>query len=680
MTSQERMKLREEMGLDTSSVELNVQVPKQRVIATGDVLQERREATEEAPGYLESLPGAFKVDNTAFSISNAGKFGSLMERDEFPIDLDFNPKTYAADNKERLMGMKGIDMEEALELIGGAKSEQEAEHELATMEEVYAIEQELAEAGGAGLAARLTAAVADPTDWAISMTAGAAGAAVKMGKAGKIVTAGVSAAAAAGGTEAVLAADNPFRDTYDVGFATLAGFTMGAGLGSLLSKSDWDNLKLASQGEANKLLDDAAESSVGARRVAHESDEADTRIDVDAETKLDEVVAELESPDFNVNKVAKTLQKLSFSIGSRLRNSKLGEARTLAANMFEGGLAKGVRGFTAELTANHLHRVFMAGISRDSHQFFKAWAKDNGISGWRRTGTTDPTERFYSEVGRALRGDTDGVSSHAVNAAGAMRKHIDEIHARAQKAGVKGFEREALEDYFPRLINRNKFDEMVQKVGDANLSKWYKEAIISKVGSDIPEDVAEKIARAYVHIMRVKGHGMEQDLLHGIRIDDIAQLRKVFKDYEDLNELINAVESIKKTETAERGTVSHGKKRITFDETFDGFVKDLDGNRIRLRFSDMYENNAMKILGRYGRTMTGHIGMAERVGIKSRDEFDELMLGMASKSEGKMTAKELETLNKDMNDGYDLVLGLNRVDQNPQPHPVRYAVRYRCSR
>jgi hypothetical protein len=664
MTSEERMALRAEMGLDTSAVQLKVEQPKARVITTGEQLAESQKAQEEGPGYLASLPNAFKVDNTATSITNAGGFGSIYERHQFPLDTEFNPKEYAKENKERLMAMKGIDMEEALDNLGSSHSREEADAHLAVMEEVFGIEQELAEAGGAGLAARLTAAVLDPTDIAIASITGTAGAAVKMGRMGKILTAGLSAGAAAGGTEAVLASDNPFRDQYDVGFATLAGFTMGSGLGALLSKSDFDKLRKLSNDEANKLLDDAADS-VGAQRVAHEAEGPDTRIDADSETNLEELVAKLDDPDFDgANVVARGLQKLSFSIGNRLRNSKIDEVRKLAGAMFEGGLVKGVRGFTAELRANQLNRVFMAGITRESSAAFKAWSKRNGFSGMRRASTTEPAERFYSEVGRALKG-ADDVSSEAVQAAKAIRKHINEIHSRAQKAGVKGFEREALEDYFPRMLNHSKFEATRMKFGDQALGKWYREAIISKMGSDITEEVAQRIADAYVHVMRKKGLGLEEDLLHGIRIDDIAHLRKVFKDYDDLNELINAVESMKVKETAERGTVSHGKRRIQMDEQYDGFIVAKDGTRQQLKFHEMYENNALKVLGRYGRTMSGHIGMAEQLGIKSRDEFDELMLGVASKAEGRLTPKEMETLNRDMKDGYDLMLGLNRVDANP---------------
>ena len=77
----------------------------------------------------------------------------------------------------------------------------------------------------------------------------------------------------------------------------------------------------------------------------------------------------------------------------------------------------------------------------------------------------------------------------------------------------------------------------------------------------------------------------------------------------------------------QEGNFRHAKMRQKFDENFALDLRDVkanDGSQVRVTISDLFENNVEALMGRYSRTLSGHIGLA-KVGIKSRADFAERM-------------------------------------------------------
>jgi hypothetical protein len=221
-----------------------------------------------------------------------------------------------------------------------------------------------------------------------------------------------------------------------------------------------------------------------------------------------------------------------------------------------------------------------------------------------------------------------------------------------------------LEDYFPRMLNKNSFDQKIRTVGVEGVQKWYREAIIAG-NEGIGEGLATKIAKGYVHTMRHKVAGLETDLLNGIRLDDIEKMREMFEGYPDLDELITELENLKLKENKGRGTVSFAKRRIQFDENFEAPMRTLDGEEKMVKFHEMYENDARKVLKRYSHIMSANIGMAQELGIGSRREFEDIGKAIMSEAEasgGDMikAAKEVEALNE----SYNLMMGMP-IEPNP---------------
>jgi hypothetical protein len=674
----QRSELRSELGLNTKPGE---PVPIQPVqplnpAATGqsnaDIVESRRaEAAKESPSHWEILKASVAQDNSLVDL--------LTENPQFPIDMEFSGSKYWDEQQQRIDAMPGVDLDEVMEDVVGAHSAEEAEHWLAEHEKDYMNEQLLMEAGGKALLTRMAVSVFDPVDITLAMaTGGTAGALLKGRKWGGIATAALSAGVATGGTEAYLASNNASRDETDVMFATLAGLGLGGGIGALITRAEAKKLAKISDQIAAGDLDAAAKQmgvadSAGAQRVAAQSDDApDKKLAGAAYDNVEEALDGIEDAPFafkRLNQVFQTLQaKLFWSESSIVRKA--------SKQMLEGGYRKdkGVRGRTAEGTANLLHRTFKAGIFRESLPEFRAWAKANKIGNIKRNIGSDAGERFYSEVGRAMRGETKGLSTEAIQAAGKLRKYMDNIYDLAEQYGVKGFEKGALEDYFPRMINRRQFDKYRTKYGNKAMESWYARAI-DAANDDISPELSAKIAKAYVHTMNRKVAGIETDLLHGVRLDDIDKLREVFDGYPDLDELVSELEHMKLQADAKKGTVTHGKRRIKFDETFEAPIRvreseggvDAEGGEEILKFHMLYENDARKVLQRYSQSMSGHIAMAKELGIKSRqdwEEFEKAIMDDALATPGRSTEgakKEVERLRE----AYDLIVGRNSIDPNP---------------
>ena len=661
MTTQQAHNVRDQLGLTTAPVELEIRQPAPReAIPTGPEIAAQAFESEhkEGPTLWEETKAAFRVDNTV------GRF--LGETPEFAIDLEYSPKDFIGLNKQRIDALHGADREELAVELGSAFSAEDAEYRLGQMEKDYEAEQTLYEGGISALMLRMGAAVLDPADMLAAVaTGGTVGALVKAGKFGKILTGAASAGVAAGGTEAWLSSNNVFRDETDVAFATLAGITLGGALNGL-SKVKNSNLNKAVEDLANDNIDAAAarlglpEDSAGAARRRHMSDESNQPLKTS-----EEILEDMEAPTFRFKAWNWTLN----NIQSKLFYSKSDTVRKVASTMFEGGFHKDkskTRVLTVEGRATQLQDVYERGIYADTLKHFKDWSKRNNHGAIARNITTSVGEGFYSEVGIAMRGISKGVSPEAMAAAKSIRKFMDNVHELAQRAGVKGFEPEKLEDYFPRLLNHNKFTEIRTRVGDDALQKFYAESIVRGGNEGMTEKLATNLAKAYVRTMRVKAAGIETDLLHGIRLDDVDKLRELFDGYDGLDELLSEIEAIKLSENAQRGNVSFGKRRIKFAEDYGDLVDDLPefgGKTNTINFTDLYENDARMVLTRYGRAMHGHIAMAEKLGVRSRGDFEKFKQDMATDIEmkGGNVKREMDAID----DGYNLMLGQPIERWNP---------------
>jgi hypothetical protein len=556
--------------------------------------------------------------------------------------------------KERLDALP--EPEAVGELLGTANSAEHAAALLARMEQEWEREQ----IANQHITARLAANLVDPVDFAVAAAIPALGVAGKLSKGMSAVRGAVAAGTANAAIEGVAAQQSPFRDANDVALAALVGITLGAPLGALGGGLD------RSLGEA---AENAARSAGAAQRVVDEvqdgriSEPLAARSAKQVNAALDEAA---DAPEFSYERI----QKVQQNFIGRLFFSPSDTVRRFASRMLEGGHLKdrgAVRSQTAEGRAIFINREFRNNMMKSTRADFHAWAKERG-NGWLgREFAIKPSEDFYSEVGRALRNDAQGVSPQAQAAASKIRPQLDSMYELAREAGVKGFDKDPLDNFFPRMHNRDKWLRAMDEYGEDNLAGWFRENILNTI-DDLPVEVAERIARGYVKTISRASNGMDQSLIHGLPLEDMDRLRELLDNVGDegglSDSIVDLVEGWRAKRNAASGTVKHAKRRLDLDEGMRIPVRRRDGSDGSLALSDLLDNDARRVLFRYSQVMSGHIGLARHAGIKSRADLEALkktVLDEANQAGGKRRVEATDEVQA-LDDAYKRVTGTSLED------------------
>lgn len=603
---------------ETTPVEVTeVATPGRSLPVKSDIEVEQEQAAADRVGNGEVFLASLANDNT-LSRMDVAMAGRMYEYDETFDSIDYG-KTDGI--KQRLDALTMADPEDLGGYLGSARNAGHYELLLSRAEKEQEREQTIASAGARGMAVRLAANLVDPVDIAVTAAAAPLGAAAKINKAGRLARSlkgGATAAAANASVEGVVASQSPFRDESDVGLAAIIGFGLGGGLSSLSRAQNAEMAELA-EAAAKRHID-----SVGARRRELSGDqiEAPDEISLTQRERADRVASGDNAEEFKWA----TAQKIQANYIGRLLHSTNDRVREFGSSLLEGGVQRDlnkVRRHTAEGRSDHIDRVFENEFIKKSRGPFRAWSKENGYNRFRHSFTSDPGDKFFTEVTEAMRGNTN-VSRHAQEAAKAIKPLADDYYKLAHASGMRGFEDPNVPKDFtvPRTYNKGKFIDAVGKWGEDGVATWFKEAIV-KGADDIPEDVAEAMARGMTRSILNAASGVDNALAHGIPMDDLKELRKLL-DEEEFNVVKSFVESSKESKKAGKTSpVRHGKRRVRLDELYEeGIMNPRTGEKGTLRLSDLSETDARKIWFRYSRAMSGHIGLAEEANIKGTEDFD----------------------------------------------------------
>ena len=620
-------------------------------------------ATDPSHSFLALLSMAAENDSTlsAFSRRNAG--------DKFQHDPEFDSVAafQAPETLERIRRLlPTADIETLGRELGESVSAEHFEHQLANFESYLEREKAMTDQMGKALVARMIIGAIDPVDLGVMAVTGGFGASAKVGRIANALRVGVSAGMANASVEGVVAVDNPFRGQNEVMMAAILGIALGGTIGGITARTQLDD---AARRSLNGLVD-----SVGSARRIMRVDDADAPwpagpLAPRSQVKLLEIAGFDTAPgQFRFEK----LQKAQFNYQGRLFFSDDEEVRTIASRMIEGGFLKNrdeARAFTAELQAQQINGVFMTGFMRDTGDAFKRWSKRNGIGHFRATYGTKASEDFYSEVGLAMRGVTNNVSAEASEAARAVRPLMDDLYQIAREAGVKGFEKDKLDHFFPRMYHREKWLGVMRDVPEENVINWFKHAIMGEA-ADMPEELAEKLGKWYVRGITRRSGGMDANVAHGIDLDDMGKLRELLQENIDpasmktVDDLVDEIDAWKSARKPDSGSVTHARQRIRIDETYRAPVEKKDKTVMDLGLSDLTENNAFKVLHRYSRVMSGHIGLAGRTGIKSRADFEAIKKGILDRGVEKGRTNSAMDEVEALDDAYKLLTGTS-VEENP---------------
>ena len=295
---------------------------------------------------------------------------------------------------------------------------------------------------------------------------------------------------------------------------------------------------------------------------------------------------------------------------------------------------------------------------------YRDWCDRNGIDFFHKQ-TREVRSRFMKEVGQAIRADAGDVDPAVAKLASRTREVLAAFLKDAKEAGVHGFDNvEQDAHYLPRVFNFFQFDQIRDKVGDPAIRKLFAGAI--KASTDgMDDELAERLADAYVKRMRELRIGSDAGLMAGMRWDDVGFLRKFLGeagvDSESIEDTVNRFAQIKRVEAKEsEGGFRYAKRRTSLDETYSIEVPTINratgerGEVITLKVSDLFENNVEALMERYSRTMSGHIGLA-KVGIKSRKDYDAMIRQVENELDG--NADELKKVRDTADMAYKIITG-----------------------
>lgn len=569
-------------------------------------------ARREEIGYGDSMLAGFLTYNTlGRAVMNIGD-------PEFPVNLDFNSDQAAIYSdtpniRQRITNLGHT--EDVAKYLGDAVSEDHYEFLLTKLE----TESENSQIASEHFTAMLLSTLLDPVDLTITAASGGAGLLTKARRVQRMLGAAVTAGVGNASIEAIIAAESPFVGKGHIAFAAAAGFVLGGAVGSL-----GRNVDAKIRTSAEKIAREARDAGAAARYI----DEAGSPENLAKNaTENQGITRPLDERDFRFE----WLQKFQRTLIGRTFFSASRTVQDIAGRMMEGGhLAMGkVRNFTAEGRAEHVDRMFINRFHKETGPDFKAWVAESEFGVVGSTFGTEAGRQFYTDVVTALRGGTPE-SPHAATAAAKIRPLLDEYWLQAQRAGVKGFEGDPLPNYVPRMYDYDKWIEVVDDIGEGNLVGFFRENLLNS--TDLSEELAEKIARGMVRSTMRRQAGMDQQLAHGIPLHDMDELRKFLDPIGDTadarlaDEIVELLEEFNAARVnPDQGNIRFAQKRIQFDELYPVDVKRKNGKLRRMTIADLTENDGRKLLSRYSRVMSGHIGMAREAGILSRQDFDNKM-------------------------------------------------------
>jgi hypothetical protein len=531
-------------------------------------------------------------------------------------------------------------------------------------------EGRLADAGWAGVAARLSANFLDEGAWAL--TAASEGTlaplifAHKMTRMARAVRSGALVGAESAALEAVVANASETRDARDVLYAGLTGMAMGGTLGGLLANhrpNEWD-AKLVEKVENTKQLIDEFQVREAQQALGLQNPPSTKELVPNQSLSAAAVGRDIEGPTqfsttlFNPTATPvtpgpaeqssgwqRTINFMRFDVVGKLLTSTTDYTRYAADRLAENAIgfydrASG-RGGTASEWRERFIRTKEAALFREKEPAFKDWLKGNGRSSFQKWSTTARSE-FESLVSGHLRGSRISDDPHVKRAAAAYAKAFKEQLDELSSRQVKGFDQIAENpNYVPRLFNYQAIAEHNERFGEKAMIQFIGDSIrVNK--PDLDPELVSKIARAYWRKLNRMRVGDEMDTSNLLSQDNHEIILGVLKD-DGVDD--DSIEAVRKVLTQMRamsgkddgGRTPRAKRRLDLSEGHRAKLRGFDGKDHDVYMDDLFEQNTEVLYRHYMNVTAGHAAIAEAFkdlrfensltgetveGIKSRGDWD----------------------------------------------------------
>ena len=542
--------------------------------------------------------------------------------------------------------------------FSNASSKAQAYHIRQRILDAQEANKKLSTLGFKGTALRVGAAILDPTALvADAVTFGLARPFIYANRASRLskyIRAGYIGAGQASLVTAPVVLNDPTRDIEEIGYAALMGGAITSGLTRFLgpkhpdiNKFDAKSKELGLSIEKQNLKDegfkftDKGNKYFGPEKPANINENIDEVDDLLKEQKVKarptnkyskvekQMIKDIENEvsgdellDNFFDRIGITpdvgFARFRFDKSSLLRRSDNPYMRSASEKLAEDTV--GNKDYSRSILTADIHKNNYAGTRlvrfyKEYEPAFGEYLKEIGKSDKFQAYNLMDRMEFGNLVSRAIRGEvTDMISVQ--KGAEATRKQFKKMLDDLKESGVEGAA-QVLDNpnYFPRHYNINRIVEVSEKLGgESNLVNFLKNSLV-KGSTKLNEVDAKEIAGHILHMVkRAKfSDGLSVDRI--LNTTDEIELRNLIKDYTDLPDLDTnrLVKVLLKPQPPQ--VPARLRRRATFDETHEEII-----NGVKVKFSDLLDNNAECVIGAYINQMAGHVSLA-RVGVKSKSDY-----------------------------------------------------------
>lgn len=357
-----------------------------------------------------------------------------------------------------------------------------------------------------------------------------------------------------------------------------------------------------------------------------------------------------------------------------------------------------VVGIAASLRAHRMWRSTVAQWQESWVPAYKAWAKDQGVAGWKRKLGLDDTQlnQFFNEVAQYVE-NRDTMRSFHPSVEQAGRKFRDIMGHYADVANnpgltygetyrsVAGFQSVKPDQfYLPKYADHHTIQSMVKEFGKEQMVRFVREAI-RVAAPDMSDRTSRAIADGYLKRLLGVGLGIQDDFAQVMGRADIDEITNFLKnelgvsDNETIAEFMDLTGITKVTTGPAKSPTGRGMRRTPIDYNFKLKMTSRAGEEKLVSMRDFFKRDADFIMQRYAREMSGHIALAQIKiidpktglpvegldGITSKAEWQKMKEWVKkSMANSEMTGDEIRAMDEEMDYLYDAIVG-NPHNKNP---------------
>lgn len=560
------------------------------------------EQEEDDSSLLESAGSvAWDAIQAEQFIPNAGRWFS----DPGPADTDFELTEDVFDTF-----VKGMDPvtdpfevpSEYRDLAGHAVSQEHLMQMRDTIRDDVERDHRLAEAGVPGVLARMASIIVDP----VAIGAAVGGNAVvapfltawKATRLQRAIGGAVAGAASNAAAEAALSTVNPKLGWSDIAVAAAAGSVLGGTIGALrrnrLTQTEADELNRI----GTERLRQEMGSTVGA---AQNPNFRSSILDSSSFIEREDVTRPafgMIRPDVSARIGQEADAPAAQVVGRALLGDPVGAAGDEVVDV--GAVSRMMRRFEAK-------HAQWASVAEPQ---LTAWFRANRVRMWQRPAAR---RRFMEEVGEAIENPNARTYSPEVRKVAAEQSRIMQEYVSEMKAaGVPGAENlQPNPRYFAKYLSPHRTIKLLNQLNNwEDLIPVVRNAIKARVPG-MAEPLLERFARGYTGRLTRAQYGMAEDFGMIINTGDETAIRNLLTELKiDGEEADTLVQALTRSPKASGSKAQELRHRSKIDYNLRTPVRTKEGVK-ELAVRDLFEKDAETVFGRYARTMSGRMALAD---------------------------------------------------------------------